>query len=64
MVKLGQYFKSLNECINVNRYDNGYMVELSGRDKDDEWPTKKIICKDLDEVIDLLKQAQTLPLNT
>ena len=63
MVKLKPYFKSLNESITVNRYDNGYMVEVSGRDHEDEWPTKKFICSDLKEVFEILTEAHGIALS-
>ena len=44
-------------------YDNGYMVEVGGRNEEDNWITSKIICSSLDEVIELVKEAAEMPRN-
>jgi len=33
----------INETVCVNRYSNGYMVEISGRDDEGDWITQKLI---------------------
>ena len=33
----------INESVVVYRYSNGYMVEVSGRDDDNDWITQKLI---------------------
>ena len=44
-------------------YDNGYMIEVNGRDHDDEWKTAKIIVGTDDELLALVKEAINLPRN-
>jgi len=34
----------VNESFTVNRYDNGFMIEVSGRDKNNDWVTRQILC--------------------
>ena len=34
----------VNDSFTVNRYDNGFMAEVSGRDKKEDWKTVKAIC--------------------
>ena len=43
MTKLTKLAK-VNENITINRYDNGWMLEVSGKDKKDDWKTAKIMC--------------------
>jgi hypothetical protein len=38
-------------------YDNGYMIEVGGRDSNDEWVTAKILCKDFAELTEIIKEA-------
>jgi|SaaInlStandDraft_1057018.scaffolds.fasta_scaffold24195_3 hypothetical protein len=33
----------VNESVCIYRYSNGYMVEVGGRDGDNEWITQKLI---------------------
>ncbi len=60
-MSLGKLAK-VNETVAIYRYDNGWMVEVGGRDKKDEWVTTKLVCNTEAEVIDLVKQYNALPL--
>ena len=46
----------VNESITLNRYDNGYMVEVGGRDEDSEWKTAKILCNTEEEMLAVVKE--------
>jgi hypothetical protein len=62
MAKLGKLAK-VNESITVNRYDNGYMVEVGGRDDDSEWKTAKILCNTEEEMLAVVKEWTTMDLD-
>jgi hypothetical protein len=53
----------VNESISINRYDNGWMVEIGGRNKKEDWATTKTLCNSEQEVLDLIKEWNTLPLD-
>lgn len=53
----------VNESITINRYDNGWMVEIGGRNKKEDWATTKTLCNTEDEVIALIKEYNTMPLD-
>lgn len=55
--------KKVSESITVNRYDNGYMVEVQGRGSDGDWKTAKVLCTTEDELINLIKEANTMELD-
>lgn len=55
-VKLKDTLDKVNDSITLNRYDNGYMLEIGGRDSSDEWVTRKLLCNTLDEVIVLITE--------
>jgi hypothetical protein len=55
-VKLKDTLDKVNDSITLNRYDNGYMLEIGGRDSSDEWVTRKLLCNTLDEVIALITE--------
>jgi hypothetical protein len=48
-------------CVNVYFYDNAYMVEVSGRNEEDDWKNVKLNCKDLTEVQRVLEEVNSLP---
>jgi hypothetical protein len=43
MSKLSKLAK-VNESITINRYDNGFMVEVGGRDDENDWKSAKVLC--------------------
>jgi len=51
-----------NESFTINRYDNGFMIEVGGRDDNDDWKSAKVIVGSEDELIDAIKEALALPL--
>lgn len=53
----------VNESISINRYDNGWMVEISGRDKNSDYKTAKILCNTEDEMIAVVKEWNTMELD-
>ena len=53
----------VSESITFYRYDNGFMIEVSGRNKKEEWKTQKILCNTEDELLALIKEANTLELD-
>ena len=61
MAKLSKLTK-VNESFTVNRYDNGFMIEVGGRDSADDWKNAKIMCSSEDELFAVIKEALALPL--
>ena len=62
MAKLTKLVK-VNESITVNRYDNGWMVEVGGRDDDNDWKTAKIMCNTEEELIAVVKEWNSMELD-
>lgn len=50
----------VNENISINRYDNGWMVEVGGRDSDGDWKTAKVICNTEEEMLSVVKEWNTM----
>lgn len=61
--KLGKLAK-VNESITINRYDNGWMVEVGGRDDDNDWKNAKILCNTEAEMLDVVKEWNTMDLDS
>ena len=59
-MKLSDKLNKVGDSLTVNMYDNGYMVEVSGRDEDGDWATAKILCPTLDDVTAVIKEAATV----
>ena len=50
----------VNESYSINMYDNGFMLEIGGRDHDEEWKTAKIMVSSIDELVALVREAAEL----
>lgn len=59
--KIGDKLAKVNDNYTINMYDNGFMIEVGGRDHDDEWKTAKVIVSSVDELIALVKEVSELP---
>jgi len=55
--KLSDKLVKVNENFSINMYDNGYMIEVGGRDDEDNWKTSKIIVDTVEELLVLVREA-------
>ena len=55
--RLGDKLTKVNENFTINMYDNGYMIEVGGRDDEDNWKTAKIIVDTVEELLVLVREA-------
>lgn len=60
-MKLADKLTKVGDSLTVNMYDNGYMVEVSGRNKEDDWATAKVLCNTFDELVAVVKDATQMP---
>jgi len=60
VAKIGDKLQKVNDNFTINMYDNGYMLEISGRDDNDDWCTAKILCPSIEELVVLIKEAGQL----
>ena len=54
---LSDKLSKVNENFTIYMYDNGFMIEINGRDADDEWATAKIMVNSVDDLIGLVREA-------
>lgn len=62
MSKLAKLVK-VNENISINRYDNGWMIEVGGRDKKGDWKNSKTLCNTEEELLAIIKEWNTIDLD-
>jgi hypothetical protein len=63
VAKLAKLAK-VSESITINRYDNGWMVEVGGRNKKDDWSNSKTLCNTEEELIALIKEYNTMEIDS
>jgi hypothetical protein len=56
-MKYLEKLNKVNESFTVNRYDNGFMIEIGGRDTENDWKNCKILCTTEDELFAVIKEA-------
>jgi hypothetical protein len=49
--------KLVNESYSINMYDNGFMLEIGGKDQNDDWKNAKILVSTIDELVALVREA-------
>jgi hypothetical protein len=47
----------VNESFTINRYDNGFMIEVGGRDNENDWKNCKILCTTSEELFAVINEA-------
>ena len=55
--KISDKLFKVSESFSVNMYDNGFMLEISGRNTNDDWTSAKIMVKNIDELVVLIREA-------
>jgi hypothetical protein len=61
--KINSKIFHVNDSFSVNMYDNGFMVECSGRDTEQNYASSKTMCASLDELLALIQAIATMPRN-
>lgn len=60
MMSISDKLAKVNDNFNVYMYDNGFMLEIGGRDHSDDWCTAKILCNTLEELTELITEASNM----
>ena len=55
--KIGDKLVKVNDNFSIHMYDNGFMVEVGGRNKKSDYVSARILCNTLDEVLSLVREA-------
>ena len=50
----------VSDSFTVNMYDNGFMVDVSGRDSDGEYKSARILCQNLEQVVALVTEISKM----
>lgn len=59
-MKISDKLAKIDNSYTVNQYDNGYMVEVSGQDSEDDWTNVKIVCNSIDDVLAVVTEASKM----
>ena len=59
--KISDKLAKVNENFTINMYDNGFMIEVGGRDDDEEYRNAKIMVPTVEQLLELVKEAAEMP---
>lgn len=59
--KLIDTFTKVNDNYTVTNCNNGFMIEISGQDSNEEWISGKFIVKTIDELKDIVQDLAWIP---
>ena len=59
--KISDKLTRINDSFTITMYDNGFLIEASGKCDDDDWRTAKIMVPDTERLIELVREAVTMP---
>lgn len=59
--KLIDTFTRVNDNYTVTNCNNGFVVEVSGQDSNEEWITGKFVVKTIDELKDVIQDLAWMP---
>jgi hypothetical protein len=57
---LSDKLTKVNDNFTINMYDNGYMIEVSGRNKKGDYTSAKIMCSNIEQLTVLVQEACTM----
>jgi len=63
MAKKLNKLSKVNESFTINRYDNGFMIEVGGRDKETIWKNCKVMCATEAELFEVIKEALAMEMD-
>lgn len=51
----------VGDSFTINICNNGYMLEISGRNAEGDWRTAKLVCRNEKELFDLIYEIRSMP---
>lgn len=59
--KISDKLTTINDNFTITMYDNGFLIDASGKREDDDWASAKIMVPDVDRLLELVREAVTMP---
>ncbi len=59
--KISDKLTTVNVNFSITMYDNGFLIDIGGKAEEDEWRTAKIMVPTIEQLLELVKEAATMP---
>lgn len=63
IAKISDKLAKVNDSFTVYMYDNGFMLEISGNNQNEDWTNTKIVCTSIADLVELIQEATELERN-
>jgi len=54
---ISEKLTKVNDSFSVNMYDNGFMLEIGGRNTENDYKNVKLMCSTLDQLLTTITEA-------
>jgi hypothetical protein len=54
---ISEKLTKVNDSFSVNMYDNGFMLEIGGRNTENDYKNVKLMCSTLDQLLTAITEA-------
>ena len=61
--KVSDKLAKVNDNFTINMYDNGFMIEIGGQTKNDDWSTAKILVSEINDLLEIIKEVAEMERN-
>jgi hypothetical protein len=59
--KICDKLTTVNDNFSITMYDNGFLIDIGGKNVVDEWRNAKIMVPTIEQLLELVKEAATMP---
>jgi hypothetical protein len=60
---IAKKLSKVNNSFSVAIFDNGFTLEISGKDNEGDWKNARILCATLEDLIDVIKEIAVTPVD-
>jgi hypothetical protein len=59
-MQISEKITTINENLHIAMFDNGFLLETSGKNSDNEYASTKIIVSTVDDLVTLVREAASM----
>lgn len=60
-VTVSSILDKVGDSLTINICNNGYMIEINGRNGEGDWRTAKLVCRGETELFNLIHEVRAMP---
>ena len=59
--KISDKLTTVNDHFSITMYDNGFLIDIGGKNGEDDWRNAKIMVPSIEQLLELVKEAANMP---